>query len=242
MTKPDVETPGETQIVVRRAFAAPPALVFRAHVDAALIPRWMNVMPGWTMPSAKATRARAGRSASLGGRPGRRIPHRGRIPRDRGRAPHPPCRTHVLPDPTPDNRVETLFQASDGGTLLVMTMTLPDAETRRAMLATGMTEGMEMTYARLDALLERRPSHDPRRRAPRRPGPPPDPQAPARAFDRPDPAKHSGAPVREGGLSLAPLVHAARRDGRERPFLEIVPASHRAFEEDWTRETTVASP
>jgi uncharacterized protein YndB with AHSA1/START domain len=55
-----------------------------------------------------------------------------------------------LPDPTPDNHVETTFDADGGGTLLTLRMTLPDAETRRAMLATGMEDGMGASYARLE--------------------------------------------------------------------------------------------
>ena len=56
-----------------------------------------------------------------------------------------------LPDPTPDNRVETTFTADGDGTLLVMRMTLPDQATRTAMLSTGMEHGMEAGYARLEA-------------------------------------------------------------------------------------------
>ena len=154
MTSLSIETPGETQIVVRRFFAAPPDLVFRAHVDAALIPRWMNIMPGWTMPVAEsdprpggAFRFRWDDGDGGGFRiegeflevdPGKRILHIERM---------------YIPEPTPDNRVETLFQSRDRGTQLVMTMTLPDDETRRAMLQTGMTDGMEMTYERLDEFL-----------------------------------------------------------------------------------------
>jgi len=33
---------------------------------------------------------------------------------------------------------------------MVMTMTLPDEATRRAMLSTGMERGMETSYARLE--------------------------------------------------------------------------------------------
>ena len=58
-----------------------------------------------------------------------------------------------LPDPTPDNHVETRFEPDGSGTLLTMRMTLPDAETRSQMLATGMEHGMEASYARLDASL-----------------------------------------------------------------------------------------
>ena len=57
-----------------------------------------------------------------------------------------------LPDPTPDNHVETNFAPDGTGTLMTMRMTLPDAATRTAMLATGMEHGMEASYVRLDEL------------------------------------------------------------------------------------------
>jgi hypothetical protein len=58
-----------------------------------------------------------------------------------------------LPDPTPDNHVETRFAADGAGTLMTMRMTLPDAQTRAAMLRTGMEGGMEASYARLEGLI-----------------------------------------------------------------------------------------
>ena len=57
-----------------------------------------------------------------------------------------------LPQQTPDNHVETTFEAIRGGTLMTLRMSLPDAATRAAMLATGMEHGMEASFARLDAL------------------------------------------------------------------------------------------
>src|SRR5690606_8100880 len=48
-----------------------------------------------------------------------------------------------LPDPTPDNHVVTTFTKEGEGTLLTLRMTLPSAEVRSAMLATGMEHGME---------------------------------------------------------------------------------------------------
>ena len=42
--------------------------------------------------------------------------------------------------------------ADGSGTLMTMRMSLPDAETRRAMLATGMARGMEASFARLERL------------------------------------------------------------------------------------------
>ena len=102
--------------------------MFRAHVDPDLIPRWMNILPGWTMPVAECDPRPGGRfrfrwSDDQGNgfriegdylevEDGRRILHLERM---------------FLPEVTPDNRVETLFTARDGGTDLVVTMTLPDA-------------------------------------------------------------------------------------------------------------------
>jgi hypothetical protein len=58
-----------------------------------------------------------------------------------------------LPDPTPDNHIETRFDADGPGTLMTMRMTLPDAQTRAAMLGSGMESGMEASYARLERML-----------------------------------------------------------------------------------------
>ena len=57
-----------------------------------------------------------------------------------------------LPQPTPDND-ETRFEQDATATLMTMRMSLPDAETRAAMLATGMEHGMEASYVRLEAMI-----------------------------------------------------------------------------------------
>ena len=57
-----------------------------------------------------------------------------------------------LPDPTPDNHVETRFDPDGAGTLMTMRMTLPDAQTRATMLTGGMERGMEASYVRLEGL------------------------------------------------------------------------------------------
>ena len=58
-----------------------------------------------------------------------------------------------LPDPTPDNRIETRFEADGDGTLMTMRMELPDAASRAAMLESGMEGGMETSYVRLEGML-----------------------------------------------------------------------------------------
>lgn len=154
MSQLTLETEGDTRVVVTRRFAAPPEAVYRAHTDPALIQRWMTGPDGWTMPvcvneSRPGGQIRfewsdgQGNGFHLTGEylelePGRRIVHVERM---------------HLPDPTPDNHVETLFEPDGAGTLMTMRMTLPDASTREAMLATGMADGMETSYQRLEGIL-----------------------------------------------------------------------------------------
>ncbi|MCA9586341.1 MAG: SRPBCC domain-containing protein [Myxococcales bacterium] len=151
MSKLTLETEGDAVVVVKRRFDAPPAAVFRAHTDPDMLQQWMLGPDGWTMPVC-VCEARPGGAIRyewsnaegagfyLTGHfveldPPRRIVHVERM---------------HLPDPTPDNRVETTFTPDDEGTLMVMRMTLPDAATRAAMLETGMEHGMEASYVRLE--------------------------------------------------------------------------------------------
>jgi uncharacterized protein YndB with AHSA1/START domain len=155
MSKLILKTEGETHVVVTRRFAASPEAVYRAHTDPALIQRWLLGPEGWTMPVC-VNEAKPGgkiRYEWSNGKgqgfyqtgeyleldPFRRIVHVGRM---------------FLPDPTPDNHIETTFDADGEGTLMTMRMTLPDAETRKAMLATGMEHGMEASYVRLEGIIQ----------------------------------------------------------------------------------------
>jgi uncharacterized protein YndB with AHSA1/START domain len=63
-----------------------------------------------------------------------------------------------LPDPTPDSHVETRFDPDGSGTKLTMVMALPDATARAAVLASGMEDGLEDSYARLDRMAGSDPS------------------------------------------------------------------------------------
>ena len=153
MSELALTTEGETHIVVKRRFEAPPEAVYRAHLDPKLIQQWCLGPEGWTMPVCVNE-----------GKPGGKI----RYEWSNGKGGDffltgeileldPPHRiVHVermhMPDPTPDNRVVTTFVADGSGTLMTMRMSLPNAETRKAMLATGMAHGMEASYARLERL------------------------------------------------------------------------------------------
>jgi len=154
MSKLTLKTEGDTHVLVTRRFAAPPEALYRAHTDPKIIQNWMLGPDGWTMPVCISE-----------ARPGGKI--RFEWANGKGEGFYltgeylelEPCRkiVHVermyLPDPTPDNHVETRFDPDGEGTLMTMRMTLPDPQTRAAMLATGMEQGMETSYARLEAIL-----------------------------------------------------------------------------------------
>jgi uncharacterized protein YndB with AHSA1/START domain len=155
MSTMTLRTEGDRHIVVSRSFAAPPEHVYRAHTEPALLQQWLLGPDGWTMPVCISEARPGGRirfewSDGKGGgffltgeyldlEPFRRIVHVERM---------------HLPDPTPDNHVETTFERDGTGTLMTLRMTLPDAATRAAMLKTGMEHGMEASYVRLDGQIK----------------------------------------------------------------------------------------
>lgn len=155
MSKLALTTEGETHVIVKRRFEAPPEAVYRAHLDPTLLQQWCLGPDGWTMPVCINE-----------GRPGGKI--RYEWSNSKGGSffltgeileLDPPHRiVHVermhMPDPSPDNRVVTTFVADGTGTLMTMRMSLPDAETRKAMLSSGMDRGMEASYARLERLSD----------------------------------------------------------------------------------------
>jgi uncharacterized protein YndB with AHSA1/START domain len=129
-------------------------MVYRAHTEPALVQKWLLGPEGWTMPvcineAEPGGKIRyewsdgKGRGFYLTGEyveivPGSKIIHIERM---------------HLPDPTPDNRIETRFEADGNGTLMTMRMTLPNEKARATMLATGMEHGMETSYIRLEKML-----------------------------------------------------------------------------------------
>lgn len=154
MSKLTMKTEGDTHVVITRHFDAPPEAVYRAHTDPEIIQKWLLGPDGWTMPVC-INEAKPGgkiryewRHPKKGGfhvtgeyielQPYRRLVHVERM---------------FLPDPTPDNHVETRFDADRTGTLMTMRMTLPDSKTRAMMLASGMEHGMEDSYVRLEGML-----------------------------------------------------------------------------------------
>lgn len=153
MSKLNLTLEGDTHVVVTRRFAADPKSVYLAHTTPEILQQWCTGPEGWSMPVCISDAKPGGQiryewahpeqgSFYLTGEyveldPYSRIVHIERM---------------HLPDPTPDNHVETRFEPDGEGTLLTMRMTLPSKEVREMMLATGMEHGMEDSYVRLEKL------------------------------------------------------------------------------------------
>lgn len=147
------ELVGDTQLVVTRDFDAPPELVWRAHMEPELVKKWQSGHDDWNVVNCVI-------DAAVGGF--YRMDHQGP---DGGTMsitgtflevdpPHRVVQEEVMlmPDPTPPNHIVTEFTAKGTGTRMTMTMTLPDAETRQMMIEMGVLDGMEVSFASLDAL------------------------------------------------------------------------------------------
>jgi uncharacterized protein YndB with AHSA1/START domain len=154
MSKLTLKTEGDTHVVITRHFAAPPEVVYRAHVDPKIIQQWLLGPEGWTMPVCIND-----------AQPGGKFRYEWKHPTKRGFhitgefievKPYSKI-VHVermfLPDPTPENHVETTFAPDGAGTLMTIRMTLPDEKTRAMMLSSGMERGMEDSYVRLEKMV-----------------------------------------------------------------------------------------
>ncbi|MDJ0953853.1 MAG: SRPBCC family protein [Acidimicrobiia bacterium] len=161
MSTLSVRTPSDTQVEVSRSFASSVALVWRALTEPALVNRWLLGPPGWSMPVCESDFRVGGRyeygwrSEADGGEFGfvgefREIEPQSKI-----------VHTEGLREGSPGaevaggSLVTITFEEMGGVTTVVTTIEYPSKEARDAVLAQGMTDGMEMSYRHLDELLAR---------------------------------------------------------------------------------------
>jgi uncharacterized protein YndB with AHSA1/START domain len=128
--------------------------VWRAHFEPALLQRWLLGPDGWTMPVCETT-------SEIGGR------YRYEWVAEDGTGRFgfegevlevaPPRRAvqteQMIGMDGPSTRNEMTLTPLDGGTLLTVVVTYPSRELRDEIMATGMVDGMETSYARLEAVL-----------------------------------------------------------------------------------------
>lgn len=144
----------DTTVRISRIVRGSVEQVWRAHHDADLVRRWMLGPDGWTMPVC-----------DVGVEPGdsyryewetedgaERFGFEGEVIES-----SPPRRSvtmeRMIGMDVPGVRNELTLTAVGDGTLITIVVSYPDQETRDQVLATGMVEGMEASYARLDALV-----------------------------------------------------------------------------------------
>lgn len=144
-----------TQVRVSRIISGSPDQVWRCFREADLVRQWMLGPDGWTMPVCEIADAvgdtyRYEWEADDGSA---RFGFEGTV-----LALDPPHREvfDQRPIGMPEGTgivVDSTLRTVAGGTLLVLVMTAPSAEVLDEILATGMTDGMETSYARLESLL-----------------------------------------------------------------------------------------
>lgn len=156
-----VTLPNDTDVVVVRTFAAPRELVFEAWTTPSLVQQWLLGPPGWTMPVCE-----------MDVRPGGKYRWRWRSEENGAEfgfsgefreVVRPSRMVHVEryePGDVGGEMGEALVTSElteeSGVTTFKMTIRYPSKEVRDAALATGMTDGMEQSYQKLDELLATR--------------------------------------------------------------------------------------
>jgi len=152
--KLELTTPTEREIVIRRRFDAPPDLIFDCFTTPALLRRWLLGPPGWSMPECEI-------EARVGGRyryvwrheDGRSMGVTGVI-REVSR-PERLVSTELFDeDWTGGETLVTLALSTENGrTLLTQTVLYSSQAARDGAVFTGMAEGMDLGFDRLDTVL-----------------------------------------------------------------------------------------
>jgi uncharacterized protein YndB with AHSA1/START domain len=157
-----VSLPSDCEVRVTRQFNAPRELVYRAHTEPKLVQKWMLGPPGWRMPVCE-----------MDVRPGGKYRWRWRSDEDGkefgffGTFTEVAAPARIAHDeyydpgdiggamPVGDPAIVTLeLEAAGGLTTLVSTIRFASKQARDAAVSTGMTDGMEMGYARLDEMFK----------------------------------------------------------------------------------------
>ncbi|HYO17155.1 MAG TPA: SRPBCC family protein, partial [Dermatophilaceae bacterium] len=141
----------DTQVRVSRVIRGTVAQVWAAHHEPELMQRWLLGPDGWTMPVCDAA-VQVGdhyRYEWESDDGSQRFGFTGALLESA--PPHRAVTTEQMigMDGPPATNEMTLTEV-EGGTLLSLVITYPSADVRDMVLATGMTGGMEVSYARLE--------------------------------------------------------------------------------------------
>ncbi|WOQ69739.1 SRPBCC family protein [Microbacterium limosum] len=146
----------DTHVRITRLIEGPRDLVWRAHTEPELMKRWLLGPDGWRMSVCEIDPTPGGRYRyawePVGETEGEGFGFDGETV-----LAEPPRRAvtteHMTGTDFPATLNDMILDEEDGATLIVLVIEYPDAQTRDAVLATGMTDGMEASYARLETVL-----------------------------------------------------------------------------------------
>ncbi|HEV3155568.1 MAG TPA: SRPBCC family protein [Candidatus Baltobacteraceae bacterium] len=147
--KLDVTTPSDREIRMTRKFDAPAALVYECHTKPELVKQWLLGPDGWSMPVCDI-------DLRVGGRyhyrwrndsDGREFGVQGEF---REVAPNRIVNIETMEGVPGQTLCTTTFEKSGDGTLLTLTLAFESTELRDGALETGMSDGLGMSYDRLD--------------------------------------------------------------------------------------------
>ena len=146
----------DTHVRITRLIEGPIDLVWRAHQEPELLEKWMLGPDGWRMTVCEVDPAVGGRYRyawePAEGTEGQPFGFDGETVLSE--APRRAVTTeHMTGTEYPSTLNDLNLYEEDGATLITLLIEYPDKETRDIVLATGMTEGMETSYARLEGVL-----------------------------------------------------------------------------------------
>lgn len=144
-----VEVLDDQHVRITRLIDGPRELVWRAHTEPELIRKWLLGPDGWRMTVCEVDPVVGGTYRYWWEGPGEAFGFDGQnLLMD---APRRSVTTeHMTGTDYPSTVNDLQFYEEDGATLLTLIVEYPDAATRDAVLATGMVDGMETSYERLE--------------------------------------------------------------------------------------------
>lgn len=152
--------PSESEVLVERSFDAPVDLVWRAYVEPDLLRRWCGGYPGWSMPVCDMDMRVGGRYQWRwrNDEDGMEFGFTGEILEivQHARIVHTqlfdPGNMGISMGGEP-SIVSVTFREAGEITTVATTIKYASKSDRDEAVATGMTDGMEMNYKRLDKML-----------------------------------------------------------------------------------------
>ena len=142
LTKPQLVLDGETDIIIRRDFTHPPARVWRALTEPALIQQWLGRMKRCEMDPRPAGAFHFEWEEFFFSGPILAVD-----------APHHMTHVeHFSGDASYHVEIMTDLAARGTGTRMTMVMRYANHEARAAALANGFTDSLDEVYGKLEAL------------------------------------------------------------------------------------------